>query len=346
MKHHCAARSALLLAVFAATVGIGVRHAAAESLARFEFREPHMGTQFRLTFYAEGEDAANRAAKVAFDRVRQLNSILSDYDSESELSRLSRTAGSGMTVRLSTELFTVLAASQKLAQKTQGAFDVTVGPLVKLWRRARRSGKLPEEEKLTQAGESVGYRWLELEDDPPAALLKQSDMRLDLGGIAKGYAADEALAVLARHGITRAMIDAGGDLAVGAPPPEKDGWRIGVAPLKADARPSRYLSVHHCGVATSGDAFQYVEIDGHRHSHILDPRTGLGLTTRSSVTVIAPDAMTADSLASALSVLGPQASKKLIADRAKTEFLFVARRKDGLEIITSAGFDQYLVESR
>ncbi len=109
-----------------------------------------------------------------------------------------------------------------------------------------------------------------------------------------------------------ALVDAGGDVAIGVKPPGKPGWRIGVAPLQADGPPSRYLHLAECGIATSGDAWQFVEIGGRRYSHILDPRTGLGLSTRSSVTVIAADATAADGLASAVSVLGPQQGLSLI----------------------------------
>jgi thiamine biosynthesis lipoprotein len=138
-------------------------------------------------------------------------------------------------------------------------------------------------------------------------------MRLDLGGIAAGYAVDEALRVLNAHGITRAMVNGSGDIGVSDPPPGVQGWRIGIAPLeKPDAAPSRYLLLSNAAVTTSGDAFQFVEIGGQRYSHIVDPRTGLGLTDRSSVTVVARDCITADSLATAVSVLGPEKGLELI----------------------------------
>ena len=137
-------------------------------------------------------------------------------------------------------------------------------------------------------------------------------MRLDLGGIAKGYAADEALRVLCTRGIDRALVDAGGDVVIGDPPPGRIGWRIGIAPLEVDGAPSRYLTLAQSAIATSGDAFQFVEIGGQRYSHIVDPRTGFGLNHRQSVTVRARDGITADSLATAVSVLGPEEGLQLI----------------------------------
>jgi len=322
------------------------RGAETQALKRFEFTETHMGVPFKLLFYARNEKAANRAAEAAFERVAELNSILSDYDPNSELSRLSATAGTNKEVALSRDLWRVLSAAQAVSRRSEGAFDVTVGPVVKLWRRARRSGEMPERKRLQAALQAVGYQHLELDENGKTARLLRPNMRLDLGGIAKGYAADEALEKLAEHGVRAALVDASGDLAVGAPPPGKAGWRIGVAPLEAEGKPSRLILVKNAGVATSGDAFQFVEIDGKRYSHIVDPRTGLGLTTRSSVTVIAPDGMTADSLASAVSVLGPGQGIERIEKTCNAEAIFVVRRDPGkVKTYASRGFSEYPIPS-
>ena len=130
--------------------------------------------------------------------------------------------------------------------------------------------------------------------------------------MAVGFAVDEALTVLKQHGLTRVLVNGSGDMALGDPPPGEAGWRIGVAPLEPNQPPSRFLRLAHCGVSTSGDAWQFVEIDDRRYSHIVDPKTGLGLTTRSSVTVIAPTGMAADGLATAVSVLGVEQGLALI----------------------------------
>jgi len=242
-------------------------------------------------------------------------------------------------------LWEVLRHADRLACQTDGAFDVTVGPLVKLWRRARRRKALPEPERLRRARRSVGYRHMVLDTKRRTVQLMRPDMRLDLGGIAKGYAADAALAVLARRGISRALVDASGDVAIGDPPPQRRGWRIEVARLDAKAKqPGRYLMLANCAVATSGDAFQHLAINGRRYSHILDPRTGIGLTTPSSVTIIAPDAVTADSLASAVSVLGPTAGLKLIHSRKRVEVLIVRRVAGQVKTSESPGFAKHLAK--
>lgn len=280
---------------------------------RFEFSEPQMGVPFRIVLYAPDRATAEPAARAAFARISQLNDILSDYDTDSELSRLSQSAGSGRTVKVGDDLWFVLRRSQALAERTGGAFDVTVGPVVSLWRKARREKKLPEPAKLAEALKAVGYQKLRLDPRQHTARLLAPYMRLDLGAIAKGYAVDEALKVLRTRGIRRALVSGGGDMAAGDPPPGKKGWRIEVGSLDATNAPApRFVLLANAGLATSGDLFQHVEIDGRRYSHIIDPRTGIGLTDHSLATVIAPDAITADSLATAVSVLGPERGRRLI----------------------------------
>ncbi len=256
-------------------------------LERFQSTQIEMGVPFKIILYAADETTAKGAFAAAFSRIHALNGILSDYDPQSELSRLSQTSPAAAGVPVSDSLWHVLARSQALAHETGGAFDVTVGPYIRLWRRARRQKQMPSEERLSAARAAVGYRQLMLDPEHHTAQLLRPEMRLDLGGIAMGYAVDEALAELRKRGITRALIDASGDIGVGDPPPDKLGWTIGVIPLSEDGAPTREICLANAAVTTSGDAFQHVVIDGRRYSHIVDPRTGLGLTDRSGVTVIA-----------------------------------------------------------
>jgi thiamine biosynthesis lipoprotein len=265
-----------------------------------------MGTQFNIVLYAPDSVRVRRAADAAFARIDTLNQHLSDYLVESELSRLSATAGSGRDVPVSDDLWTVLAAAQHLAARTGGAFDVTVGPLTRLWRWAMRRDRLPPDDDLVQARGAVGYRHLVLDSAARTARLVRPGMRLDLGGIAKGYAVDEAMAVLQAHGLPRALVDGGGDLRLGDPPPGLLGWRIALSTIRADGeRTTEERFVARRAVATSGATYRYVEVDGVRYSHLLDPHTGRGMTDERLVTVIAPTGMQADALASALSILPP-----------------------------------------
>jgi thiamine biosynthesis lipoprotein len=280
---------------------------------RFVFEKAEMGVPFRLTFYAPDEPTAKAAADATFGHLEVLNSILSDYDPESELSRLGQQSGSGQAVPVSTVLWTVLDRSQDLATRTDGAFDVTIGPLVNLWRRCRRKQELPSKELLAEMRARVGYRSMRLDPARHTVELLKPDMRLDVGAIAKGYAADEALRILATHGITRALAAASGDIAAGDPPPGEPGWKVQVPALadQPNAAPEILLLAHRA-VSTSGDTYQYVDIGGVRYSHIVDPRTGLGLTDRSLVTVVAPNGLTADGLDTAIDVYGWPRSAELL----------------------------------
>ena len=221
-----------------------------------------MGMPFRLVVYARDEDSANAAAGAAYTRIKQLNGIMSDYEPDSELMQLCRTAGSGQPVKVSRDLQSVLSRALALSKKSAGAFDVTVGPIVKLWRKARRSKTLPTADELAAARKLVGYRHVRLDEQAGTVELLLPGMQLDLGGIGVGYAVDEALAVLKARGINSALIDGSGDIGVSDPPPGAAGWRIGIAPLDADKEPSRYLILKNAAVTTSGDAYQFVEFGG------------------------------------------------------------------------------------
>ncbi|HKP10720.1 MAG TPA: FAD:protein FMN transferase [Blastocatellia bacterium] len=300
---------AALLACVAAENSLKAKPA---DLARYEFAEAHMGTQFRIVLYAQDDETARHASAHAFDRIARLDATMSDYRETSELmTACKRAAREWVTV--SGDLFRVLAASQRFARRSAGAFDITVGPVVQLWRRARRRGELPDAEKLAAARRLVGYARLRLDARRRAMRLNRAGMRLDLGGIAKGYAADAALAVLKQHGVTSALVAAGGDIVVGDAPPGSRGWTVAVRSITATDEASMiHLRLANAAVSTSGDAEQFVEINGTRYSHIIDPRTGQPLTGRRSVTVVARDGTTSDALATAASVLTPSRALRLI----------------------------------
>ncbi len=269
-------------------------------LHRFEYTQVHMGVQARLVLFAEDSTKAERAARAAFDRIAELDGVMSDYRRGSELRGLVRQAGDG-PVRISKDLLHVLTVSQQLARQSGGAFDVTVGPLVALWREARRTAALPPDRTLAKARSRSGHHLLTVDSEDGTADLQVDGMGLDLGGIAKGFAADEAIRTLAKHGARRAMIEFGGDVVAGDPPPGRVGWRITAAPAE------RGYALSNAAISTSGDTQQFVEIDGGRYSHVVDPRTGIGLTSRIAVTVVAPKGILSDGLATTLSVLGPDA---------------------------------------
>jgi FAD:protein FMN transferase len=305
---------------------------------RFELEETHMASPFKIVLYSTDAAAARRASRAAFDRIAQLDAILSDYNPESELSRLAQAAG-GPPVRASADLFEVLRLSKKIYARSGGAFDVTIAPVGRLWRRARRDRKLPDPKRLAEARQFVGSDKMILDPVQRTVRLAKQGMKLDVGGIAKGYAAQAALEVLKAAGMTRALVGGAGDIVVGDPPPEARGWKIAIAPLEpAQLRPPRVLLLARAAVSTSGDAERYVIIDGHRYSHIINPATGLGIEDRASVTVVAPDGATADALETTVYALGPERGLKLVDDTAGAAAIFFRLTDQGVKVFESARF--------
>ena len=196
-------------------------------LQRYEAVEPHMGTLVRITVYTSGEQAARDAFRAAFDRIRDLDRILSDYRPDSELNQITRTAV-GREVRVSEDLFAVLDKSQDLAEATGGAFDVTQGPVIRLWREARKIARVPDPAALREAAARGGFRKLHLNASRRSVTLDAAGMALDVGAIGKGYAASEAIEVLGRLGVRSALVAVSGDLAFSDAPPGRRGWRISV----------------------------------------------------------------------------------------------------------------------
>jgi len=320
-------------------------------LRRFRQTGIHMGVEFEVELYTADDQQATAAIRAAFARIAALDRAMSDYDAASELSRLSETStvppgttslnppATARPIELSADLWRVLEYSQALSRQSDGAFDVTIGPLTKLWRRARRQKELPSDERLAEARGAVGHQFLKLDRVAHTAQLLRPNMRLDLGGVAKGLAADEALAEIKKAGISRALVRASGDIAVGDPPPGEAGWRIGIAPLDPDDPPQKFVQLANRAISTSGDARQHLVVAGRRYSHIIDPRTGAGVTGQSSVSVIAPRGMQADGLATAVSVLGPEKGLALVAGIPDVELLIVYEDESGtLSETTSSGW--------
>lgn len=305
--------------------------------SRFEYARLRMGTSVRIVLYAPDEVQARQAADSAYARIDELEAALSDYRPDSEVSRLSASSGDGER-RVGQDLFRVLDSASRFSKLTDGAFDVTVGPLVKLWREARRTRKMPDPVLLERAREVVGYRNIEFRPDKQTVRLKKAGMSLDLGAIAKTYVAEQALLVLKSKGIASALVDAGGDIVLSGPPPGRPGWKVGIEKPQADRDPARSLVLKNAAVATSGDAYQYVELSGKRYSHILDPRTGLGTTEAASATVIARDGMTADALATALCVMPPEKGIRLVESLPGVSAMVTRRTAAGVKHYRSAGF--------
>ncbi len=276
------------------------QNAAATQPTRFEYAKIYMGMKTRLVVYASDESQAVNACRAAFARVGEIDQVASDYRKDSELMRLCATAAEH-PVKLSDDLFTLLTEAQKIAQLSDGAFDVTVGPYVQFWRKARKDKTLPTTEEIAEAKKLVGWQKLEIDPAAHTAHLAVPGMKLDLGGIAKGYAGDCAIQTLRENGITSALFEAGGDIVTSDAPPGTDGWKIELV----DAGPEmpQSITVHNAATSTSGDTMQFVEINGKHYSHVVDPHTGIGLTSRSMATIIAPKGLWSDPLSKPATML-------------------------------------------
>jgi thiamine biosynthesis lipoprotein len=314
------------------------------NLQPFEAVEPHMGTLFRIKLYAPNGDEARAAFRSAFARIRELDNELSDYKPESELSRITEIAVHHPTAA-STDLFRVLAAAQQISEETAGAFDVTLGPVIRLWRQARKTGQPPSADALREAAKLSGYTKMKLDAARGTVEFTQPGMKLDVGGIAKGYAADEALAVLSAAGIKSALVAASGDLAFSDAPPGKEGWSIGIDSFDDANTPfTTTLMLANAAVSTSGDTEQYLDADGKHYSHIVDPKTGSGLTRRITVTVVARRGMAADPLATAVDIMGPDKGLALIEAQAGAAALIVLRNGKKARVIESRRFGTLAVQ--
>jgi len=307
---------------------------AVPSPQRYEFKQFHMGTLFRIVLYSSEPVEAQGAANAAFERIEELENILSMCRENSELRLASKHAFETPQV-LSPDLYSVLDQSLQISRLTNGAFDVTIRPLVEIWRRARRDGRLPDQSLLEQVGRRVGYTKVLLNPRTLSLRFRVPGVQLDLGGIGKGCAADQALLVLREHQIESALVYAGGDIRIGSPPVGRKGWTIELSESE-ECDPGVVLS--NCAIASSGDAFQFAEIDGIRYSHIIDPLSGLGIQGQRSATVIAPRAIVADALATALSVLGPEDGIKLVQGLDGVSALFVRHEDGKRRVDRSAGF--------
>ena len=298
-----------------------------------------------IIFYAADSLKAEHIAKQCFLLADSLNAIFSDYSPESELNKLSATAGKDSFVQVSDLLYDILILSRTAWQKSDHSFDITVGPLTHLWRIARKSKKFPGAGEVQEAKLKVGFDKLVIDTVNHRVKLIQKYMLLDLGGIAKGYTAQKILDFLLSQEIRQALVDAGGDMVMTDGPPGSGGWHVGInTPGTHDELLSGYLLVSNKAVATSGDLYQYMEHGGQRYSHIIDPKTGYGVTFQRNVTVIADDGSTADWLASACSILSMSKAKKLV-NQYNAALLNTTRGKGKIKMYKAGNVDRYWARS-
>ncbi len=273
---------------------------------KYVFEEPKMGSVVSITLFASDSLAAREAAYRAFSRIDEINLALSDYSEQSETWQLNAGQPDGW-VTVGPDLLKTLLISRQVADATNGAFDPAIGNIVQLWRRARRRQELPSAEALSEARSNGGIGSIAIDTARSRIKLEVKGVRLDFGGIGKGYAMDEALKVLQENGMRRAIVSASSSIAVGAPPADKPVWEFTLSNGPAGEQGlSETISCNNCFIASSGDLYQYMELDGQRYSHIIDPSTGMALTNGAFSIVTAPSATLADAYATAFCVMDRQ----------------------------------------
>ena len=316
----------------------------ANAQRKYIYEEPKMGSPFTITIFTNDSLPASDAAKAAFKKVDSLNEILSDYIYNSEINRLSRSSGSGKYIPLSAPLFDIIKRSVEASRLSKGSFDISIGPVVQLWRTARKNNQFPASDCIKAALAKTGYRYIHLDTISQSVWLEKEGMRLDIGGIGKGYVANEALLVLKKAGFSQAMVNAGGKIVTAEAPSGSKGWMIGInMPGEKNLVMPALLSLQNTAVATSGDLYQNLSFNGKKYSHIISPRTGIGLTHGRNVTAIATDAATADWLSTACSILSITESIALVESIPGAAILITENKKGSIVQRSSTRFKDYFV---
>lgn len=298
-----------------------------------------LGCEISLVLFSRDSDWAARVVSGAFERISELESVLSKFKQDSDISQLNQVQSG--EARVSPHTFKVIEEAASFGSLTNGAFDITSEPLLRLWEGAEERDSLPSKEEIQRALSLVGFGCLELNMGKSVISFAQEGMRVDLGGIGKGYIIDEVVRFLKSCRIPSGLVDAGGDLSAFGENPERGKWIVG---LRNPLEPGSLLGYFQipCGsVVTSGNYMRYFTIQGKQYSHIIDPRTGQPVNEDLlSVTVLAPDTMTADALATSVSVLGVEEGVDLIESRPDTEALIITRQSEKLTILKSSGFPE------
>jgi len=311
-------------------------------LKRFSFDEPKMGSPFNIVFYHSDSTQAVNLAKQCFSLVDSFVFIFSDYIDNSELSKLSASAAvNAKPVNVSPAMLELLVASKMAFEKSEGTFDITMGPLIKFWRKARKAKEFPSDEAVQAKRNLTGFNQLLIDTVYIKATLSKPGMQLDLGGIAQGYIAQKVINFLSARQVSHALVNVSGDIVMSNAPPGSKGWNVGInVPETMDELLPRTLQLQNVAVTTSGDAYQFIENGSKRYSHIIDPRTGYGVTSQRNVTIIAKDGTTADWLATACSILSIKKAKKL-ATKFGAEVLIGEIKKGKMVFKSTKGFSFY-----
>ena len=334
---------ALCLVVFC----VAYQHAAPnDPQAPAVFSGPTMGTRYTVKVVDPPDSVDLQTLKEQIrQKLHRIDDLMSTYRPDSEISRLNRW-DRDQWFAVSPQTAAVIQEAVQIGHLTEGAFDVTVGPLVSLWNFGPEQGPrddVPSPEKIDAASSRVGFHHLEVRLSPPAVRKKRTDLYIDLSGIAKGFAVDQVAEYLERCGVQNYLVEVGGELRAKGHNARGNPWQIAVeSPLAGVRAIQRIVALEDVGMATSGDYRNYFERDGVRYSHIIDPRSAAPVSHRlASVTVLASSCMRADALATALMVLGPDAGYELALQEG-TQAIFVVNGGTGFVEKVTPNFPEVL----
>lgn len=347
--------TALAVAAIAALICIGLWRSQDEAAPLVLVKTAALGLmdtdwQMQAVTRFDQADSAEDALGAAEEQIREIELLMNAHDANSEISRLNA-AAAGAPFPLTADTLTVLSQARRFYEATDGAFDVTCGPLVKLWSRSRQAE--PAAEAVSNALDRIGTHHLRF--DPEGVTKLVEGLQVDLGGIAKGYAVDRAVQTLQSAGLPGGCVEGGGDLRCFGTTEARRAWVVGIRHPFAKGKKCAYLRVRNAAVTTSGDYARSYEISGRRYSHIVDPRTGRPVAGTPSVTVVSlateshrPSAIEADAWSTGLSVLaaamGPERALKTYLDQQDgLEAMIVVGTPERHELFVSDGFEALLV---
>lgn len=295
--------------------------------------EPLLDTLVTIKAYGANREKTRRAIDEAFAAMAEIESIANNFDSRSEISRLNKESGKG-PVKVSLDLFKMIALSLDYSKKTDGAFDITIGPLTRLWKFGEKSHP-PSSQEIAGLLSTVGWQRIELDSKEQTVALKLPRMSLDLGGVSKGYAVDQAIAVLKSHGITRALVTTGSTTRVIGRKVKNEPWQIGVQHPRDAGKLLGVVSLTQKSVSTSGDYQRFFEKGGERYHHILSPKTGYPVQDVIAVTIVtSKDCVDADILSTGIFALGYPEGMRFVEKERDLEAVIVT--SDG-EVHLSSG---------
>jgi len=307
---------------------------------KFSYSAMKMGSPFNLIIVSADSNKANFLAQKSFALVDSLNHIFSNYDSSSELSKINASAGL-LPYKMSVAMLDLLQQSQYAYIQSKGAYDISIGPLTSVWRNARKAKLFPDTSTIFATKKLVGLAQIKINKRLGTIFLPIAGMQLDFGGIAKGFIAQWVINYLKANGIEQTLADAGGDIVMSGAPLNQKGWLVGVnVPETTDNLLNKKLQLSNCSVATSGDVYQYIEKQGVKYSHIINPLTGYGITNLRNVTIIAKTGAKADWLATACSILPIKEAKQLAISQ-KAALLITTLKNGKIVFEATPNFNNY-----